>query len=97
MSSCALQFETGRKQSMVDFPRFLFRILLILPETGLNVFGTMWAFCGTIECKSEDKISQTVIEGKSMMGICFLLVALDGFQAQGGKVLLIDVGLNFAC
>lgn len=41
-----------------------YRILLILPETGLNIFGTMWAFCGTIECKSEDKITRTVIEGK---------------------------------
>ncbi|XP_021709577.1 sn1-specific diacylglycerol lipase beta [Aedes aegypti] len=43
-------------------PLLVVKILLILPETGLNVFGTMWAFCGTIECKSEDKITRTVIE-----------------------------------
>ncbi|XP_039446380.1 diacylglycerol lipase-beta-like isoform X1 [Culex pipiens pallens] len=50
-----------QKRTLVA-PLLVVKILLILPETGLNVFGTMWAFCGTIECKSEDKISQTVIE-----------------------------------
>lgn len=40
------------------------RILLIIPETVLNVYGTAWAFCGTIVCKNGDKFSKTVIESK---------------------------------
>lgn len=49
------------KRRMVA-PLLVIKILLIIPETGLNIFGTMWAFCGTIECKSDDKVTRTVIE-----------------------------------
>lgn len=43
------------------------RIILILPETGLNVFGTIWAFCATITCPNDEPITQTLIEGKQVI------------------------------
>lgn len=51
----------------------LSRIILILPETGLNVFGTIWAFCGTITCANDEPITQTLIEGKQLFSLFPLL------------------------
>lgn len=45
-------------------PILLLKIFLILPECVLNVFGTMWAFCGDlVVCPYEGHFSRTVIEG----------------------------------
>lgn len=44
----------------------LVKLFLIMPETVLNVFGTMWAFCGDlIVCPYEGHFSRTVIEGNT--------------------------------
>jgi sn1-specific diacylglycerol lipase len=46
-------------------PLLVCKLLLIPPETALNVFGTIWAFCGTIDCKNEnDRFSKTAVEGE---------------------------------
>ena len=45
-------------------PLLTMKILLIFPETILNVFGTVWAFCDTISCKNTDFYSKTVIESE---------------------------------
>lgn len=45
-------------------PLLTIKILLIIPETILNIFGTVWAFCDTIECKNSDFYSKTVIESE---------------------------------
>lgn len=47
-------------------PILLLKVFLILPECVLNVFGTMWAFCGDlVVCPYEGHFSRTVIEGKT--------------------------------
>lgn len=46
-------------------PLLTAKIILILPETILNIFGTVWAFCDTISCKNTDFYSKTVIESES--------------------------------
>lgn len=43
-------------------PLLTMKITLILPETILNVFGTVWAFCDSISCEPKDVYSKTVIE-----------------------------------
>lgn len=45
-------------------PILTFKIILILPETILNIFGTVWAFCDSIHCETKDFYSKTVIECK---------------------------------
>jgi sn1-specific diacylglycerol lipase len=45
-------------------PLLTVKIMLILPETVLNVFGTVWAFCDSISCKNTDFYSKTVIESE---------------------------------
>lgn len=53
--------ETARK--FVP-PILLLKLFLIIPETVLNVFGTMWAFCkDLVVCPFEGHFSRTVIEG----------------------------------
>lgn len=42
------------------------RILLILPELALNVFGTIWAFCSLIKCTADEQFTKTVVEGKTI-------------------------------
>lgn len=42
---------------------FYFRIILILPEIGFNIFGTLWAFSDLVKCSDGLKFSKTVIEG----------------------------------
>lgn len=45
-------------------PILLLKMFLIIPECVLNVFGTMWAFCGDlVVCPYEGHFSRTVIEG----------------------------------
>jgi sn1-specific diacylglycerol lipase len=52
--------ETARK--FVP-PILLLKLFLIIPETVLNVFGTMWAFCkDLVVCPFEGHFSRTVIE-----------------------------------
>ncbi|KAH9643340.1 hypothetical protein HF086_008827 [Spodoptera exigua] len=41
---------------------FYCRVLLVLPETALNVMGTMWMFCEVIQCSVDDKFSSIVIQ-----------------------------------
>lgn len=46
-------------------PILLLKLFLIIPETVLNVFGTMWAFCrDLVVCPFEGHFSRTVIEGE---------------------------------
>lgn len=44
-------------------PILLLKVFLIIPETVLNVFGTMWAFCGDVVVCQKEHFSKTVIEG----------------------------------
>lgn len=54
-------------------PILLLKIFLIIPECVLNVFGTMWAFCGDlVVCPYEGHFSRTVIEGKQSPSIIYL-------------------------
>jgi sn1-specific diacylglycerol lipase len=56
-------------------PLLTFKIILIFPETVLNVFGTVWAFCGSIKCQNNDFFSKTVIESElsgCLQDICVL-------------------------
>uniref|UniRef100_A0A336MWK3 sn-1-specific diacylglycerol lipase n=2 Tax=Culicoides sonorensis TaxID=179676 RepID=A0A336MWK3_CULSO len=56
-------------------PLLVIKIILILPETGLNVFGTIWAFCGTITCPNDEPITQTLIEAISLFNwVVFALI-----------------------
>lgn len=45
-------------------PLVTMKIILILPETTLNVFATVWAFCGSIHCVPKEFYIKTVIECK---------------------------------
>lgn len=47
-------------------PNLVHRFLLIPPELGFNIFGTIWAFCDLIDCSTstDHTFSKTVIEGK---------------------------------
>jgi len=45
-------------------PLLTMKIILILPETVLNVFATVWAFCESIQCAPSDFYSKTVIESE---------------------------------
>lgn len=41
------------------------RIFLILPDTGFNVMGTIWAFSDVVKCVNlNDNFANTSIEGK---------------------------------
>ena len=48
-------------------PLLTVKVILILPETLLNIFGTTWAFCGSIQCEEKDFYSKTVIEGEKIL------------------------------
>jgi len=48
-------------------PLLTVKILLIIPETLFNIFGTTWAFCGSIKCDLSDFYTKTVIESKSLL------------------------------
>lgn len=40
--------------------------MLILPEIAMNVLGTIWSFCGIIECfNNEDYFANTIVEGET--------------------------------
>jgi hypothetical protein len=39
-----------------------FRILLLLPEVGWNIMGTMWMFGSSVQCTGE-QFTRTVTEG----------------------------------
>lgn len=44
---------------------YIYRLFLILPEIGVNVMGTMWAFTNSVHCTNlDDVFSNTVVEGK---------------------------------
>lgn len=45
-------------------PLLTFKVILIFPETILNIFGSIWAFCGSVRCENDDFYSKTVIESK---------------------------------
>lgn len=45
-------------------PLLAFKVMLIIPETILNIFGSFWAFCGSIDCHNDDFYSRIVIESK---------------------------------
>ena len=53
---------TDTQRRWLVAPLLTVKIILILPETIFNVFGTVWAFCGTISCATTDLYSKTVIE-----------------------------------
>lgn len=45
------------------------RIFLVLPETALNVIGTLWIFCGYFAClNSADSFANTIVECKLCYG-----------------------------
>jgi sn1-specific diacylglycerol lipase len=50
-------------------PLLTIKLVLIIPETLLNVFATVWAFCGSIQCEPKDFYTKTVIEGESAVAI----------------------------
>ncbi|XP_025832678.1 sn1-specific diacylglycerol lipase beta [Agrilus planipennis] len=61
-------------------PLLLLKIFLILPETVLNIFGTMWAFCGDIiVCHHEEEFSKTVIEALTLLNWTLFGLAIFGF------------------
>jgi sn1-specific diacylglycerol lipase len=43
-------------------PLLTLKVIFIIPETILNIFGSIWAFCGSINCYDDDFYSKTVIE-----------------------------------
>jgi sn1-specific diacylglycerol lipase len=55
---------TDTQQRWLVAPLLTIKILLILPETILNIFATIWAFCGSIECDNRDFYTKVVIESK---------------------------------
>lgn len=58
-------------------PLLTFKIILILPETILNIFGTIWAFCDSISCRLDaDFYSKTVIECKNFIYFVTFLIIL---------------------
>lgn len=57
---------TDTQQRWLVAPLLAMKILLIPPETVLNLFGTVWAFCGSIKCDNKDFYSKTVIESESI-------------------------------
>jgi sn1-specific diacylglycerol lipase len=68
---CMLMVNRSAKGAITDIqerwlvaPLLTFKILLILPETVLNIFGTIWAFCGSVKCDNIDFYSKTVIESE---------------------------------
>lgn len=46
-------------------PLLTVKIMLILPETVLNIFATIWAFCSVIGCQNQDFYTRVVIESES--------------------------------
>lgn len=68
----------------------LLKIFFIFPETALNVFGTMWAFCGdVVVCEHEEHFSKTVIEALAICNWCLFGLAVFGlaliFDPLGSK------------
>lgn len=53
-------------------PLLTVKILLILPETILNIFATIWAFCSSITCNNQDFYTKVVIESKLMQLLYFI-------------------------
>lgn len=53
-------------------PLLTVKILLILPETILNIFATIWAFCSSITCNNQDFYTKVVIESKLMLLLYFI-------------------------
>lgn len=50
---------------LVFFHVFSFRIVIILPEAALNVMGTLWIFCGFVQCDNvSDSFANMVVEGE---------------------------------
>lgn len=68
----------------------LLKIFLIIPETVLNVFGTMWAFCkDVIVCEHEERFSKTIIEALAIFNWTLFGLAVFGlalvFDPLGSK------------
>lgn len=68
---CVLLVNRSAQGSITDVnkrwlvaPLLTLKIILILPETVLNIFGTIWAFCSSIKCDIDDFYSKTVIESE---------------------------------
>lgn len=60
-------------------PLLLVKLFLILPETVLNVFGTMWAFCGdVVVCPYEGHFNRTVIEALVIFNWALFGLAIFG-------------------
>ncbi len=61
-------------------PLLTVKIVLILPETILNIFATLWAFCDTIKCQNADFFSKIMIESE------FLITELICEINRGGLI-----------
>ncbi|EFA10154.1 diacylglycerol lipase-beta [Tribolium castaneum] len=60
-------------------PILLLKLFLIIPETVLNVFGTMWAFCkDLVVCPYEGHFSRTVIEALVVFNWALFGLAIFG-------------------
>lgn len=60
-------------------PILLLKLFLIIPETVLNVFGTMWAFCNDlVVCPYEGHFSRTVIEALVVFNWALFGLAIFG-------------------
>jgi len=55
---------TDTQERWMVAPLLTVKIMLILPETILNIFATVWAFCTAIECNNQDFYTKVVIERK---------------------------------
>lgn len=65
---------TDTQHRWLVVPLLAMKISLILPETILNIFGTVWAFCGSIHCETKDFYSKTVIECELNFKIIWYLI-----------------------
>ncbi|XP_049776823.1 diacylglycerol lipase-beta-like [Schistocerca cancellata] len=53
------------------------KVLLIIPEVGWNIMGTIWAFSDLVECESDENFTRTVIEALVLFN--WVLFALSIF------------------
>lgn len=58
---------TDTEKRWLVAPLVTIKVVLIFPETVLNIFATVWAFCGSIQCEPQEFYIKTVIECESPM------------------------------
>lgn len=56
----------------------MIKVLLIIPEVGWNIMGTIWAFSDIVQCKADENFTRTVVEGLVLFNWVLFALTLFG-------------------